>query len=416
MKNMLLQPGKQSVDVLIIGAGPAGCVAAAYLLEQGITVKILEKSQFPRFSIGESLLPQTMEILQQTNLLQPVIEAGFQYKNGSIFRWQDEQVEFDFREKFSPGWGITYQVQRDKFDSILASQVESKGAEVIYQATVKHIDYIDGGVRVAWYDGDGNVHSETTQFILDASGFGRVLPKLLKIEEPSSLPFRQSLFTHVIDQIPLTRFDRNKIIITVHPQDTQTWMWLIPFADGSSSLGAVATPEFYQQFAGLSPDQMLERICHADSYLSNLLKGARNKYSVRQIGGYSSSVKSYYGDRYALLGNAGEFLDPVFSSGVTIAFKSAQLACDVLTRQFAGEPVCWHQQFVEPLLGGINTFRAFVDAWYAGALLPILCYPKKDPDVTAMISSVLAGYAWDTRNPVVQDARKFLRLISGLCQ
>ncbi|MGI0117115.1 NAD(P)/FAD-dependent oxidoreductase [Zooshikella sp. RANM57] len=416
MKNILLQPGKQPVDVIIIGAGPAGSVAAAYLLEQGLRVKILEKSQFPRFSIGESLLPQSMEILQQANLLQPVIEAGFQYKNGAIFRWQDEQVEFDFREKFSPGWGTTYQVQRDKFDSILVNQVEKQGAEVIYQATVKYVEYIDDGIRLEWQDNDGNIHTETAQFILDASGFGRVLPKLFNLEVPSNLPFRQSLFTHVIDQIPLTKFDRNKIIITVHPHDSQTWMWLIPFSDGTLSLGAVATPAFYQQFEGLSEDQTLERICHADTHLAVLLKGARYKYPARQIAGYSSSVKSYYGDRYALLGNAGEFLDPVFSSGVTIAFKSAQLACDVLKRQFAGETVCWQQQFVEPLSGGINTFRAFVEAWYEGSLLPILCYPNKDSEVTAMVCSVLAGYAWDKRNLVVQDSQKFLRLISELCQ
>src|SRR6478735_5095943 len=108
------------VEVLIIGAGPAGSVAAALLHRQGRQVLVLEREQFPRFSIGESLLPQSMEYLEQAGMLRDVVEAGFQFKNGAAFAWGDKYTAFDFRDKFSDGWGTTYQVQRGTFDKVLA--------------------------------------------------------------------------------------------------------------------------------------------------------------------------------------------------------------------------------------------------------------------------------------------------------
>src|SRR5471030_2021498 len=114
----------ESVEILVVGAGPAGSVAAALLRQQGRQVLVLEREQFPRFSIGESLLPQSMEYLQQANMLQAVVEAGFQFKNGASFVHNEKYTEFDFREKYTPGWGTTYQVQRDRFDLILANEAE----------------------------------------------------------------------------------------------------------------------------------------------------------------------------------------------------------------------------------------------------------------------------------------------------
>ena len=114
----------ERTEILIIGAGPAGSVAAAMLRQQGRKVLMLERQQFPRFSIGESLLPQSMEYIEAAGLLQDVVEAGFQYKNGAAFVHGDARTAFDFRKKFSPGWGTTYQVQRADFDNVLARGAE----------------------------------------------------------------------------------------------------------------------------------------------------------------------------------------------------------------------------------------------------------------------------------------------------
>src|ERR1700756_3114063 len=108
-----------TVDVAIIGAGPAGAVAAALLRKAGHSVLVLERQHFPRFSIGESLLPQSMAYLEEAGMLQAVIEAGFQHKNGALFVRGDEFSSFDFRDKHSEGWGTTYQVERALFDQLL---------------------------------------------------------------------------------------------------------------------------------------------------------------------------------------------------------------------------------------------------------------------------------------------------------
>src|SRR6478736_3228628 len=114
----------EQTEILIIGAGPAGSVAAGFLRQQGRQVLILEKEQFPRFSIGESLLPQSMEYIEAAGMLRAVVQAGFQYKNGAAFACGGKRTHFDFREKFSAGWGTTYQVQRADFDQVLANCAE----------------------------------------------------------------------------------------------------------------------------------------------------------------------------------------------------------------------------------------------------------------------------------------------------
>ena len=122
-----------------------------------------------------------------------------------------------------------------------------------------------------------------------------------------------------------------------------------------------------------------------------------------------------HGKGFALLGNAAEFLDPVFSSGVTIAMRSASMAANLLHRQLSGESVDWEQDFAIPLKRGVDTFRVYVEGWYDGSFQDVIYYPKASPDIRAMISSILAGYAWDQRNPYVAEPRRRLRVLTELC-
>ncbi|QBK06533.1 NAD(P)/FAD-dependent oxidoreductase [Hylemonella gracilis] len=404
----------ETTDILIIGAGPAGAVAAGLLRQQGRQVLILEREQFPRFSIGESLLPQSMELIEAAGMLRDVVEAGFQYKNGAAFAWNERHTAFDFREKSSPGWGTTYQVQRAAFDDVLAKAAQKAGADIRYRHEVTAVDVAGEQPCVTARSPEGTLYQVRARHLLDASGFGRVLPRLLQLETPSDFPARGAIFTHVQDHIePTSGFDRNKIRVTVHPKFPHVWFWTIPFSNGRCSLGVVAHTEFLAQYPG-DETQRLRALVAEDPGLSELLKNAVWDTPARQIVGYAANVKSLWGRNYALLGNAGEFLDPVFSSGVTIAFKSASLAAACIGRAHAGETVDWEADYAHPLKAGVDTFRAFVEAWYQGDFQRIIFHDRQTPEIRRMIASILAGYAWDRNNPYVAEPRR-LHVLAELC-
>lgn len=401
-------------DVIVIGAGPSGAVASALLNKKSYRILVLEKQYFPRFSIGESLLPQCMTFLEQADLLAVVEAAAFQHKNGAAFIRGDKSSYFDFREKFTSGWGTTFQVQRDRFDKILADEAQRQGVEIRYGHTLTGFESGQNRVKLDVLDEMGKTYQVDAKFVLDASGFGRVLPRLLDLEQPSKLASRTSIFTHIKDNISDSLFDRNKILITVHPELHAVWYWLIPFSNGRASVGVITPDGLLAEMQGESENKLRTLIAQGGK-LASLLNDAEFDTRVGTIEGYSSDVKQLFGKDYALLGNAGEFLDPVFSSGVTIALKSASLAADVLDRQLRGLLPDWDQEFAIPLKQGVNTFRNFVNAWYDGRLQDIIFSSDKNESVKRMICSILAGYAWDIENPYVKDVSR-LDTLAALCR
>lgn len=130
----------EETDVVITGAGPSGSVAAALLRQKGHRVMVLEREAFPRFSIGESLLPQSMVYLEEAGLLADVEQAGFQHKNGASFCWRGALTDFDFRDRWGEGWSTTYQVERARFDDVLARGAARAGAEVRFRHEVTALD------------------------------------------------------------------------------------------------------------------------------------------------------------------------------------------------------------------------------------------------------------------------------------
>jgi len=403
------------VDVLIIGAGPAGSMAGALLASKGYEVLILEKQLFPRFSIGESLLANSLEMLNEAGMLDAVVAGDFQFKNGASFVHNERRSEFNFADKFTPGLPFTFQVQRARFDQVLANEAAKRGAKVEYEVEITAIDVSGERPIVTSKKGD-RLTTHTPRFVLDASGFGRTLPKLLDLDQPSDFPVRAALFVHVKDNIVAGDFDRQKIRIGIHPTETHVWSWLIPFSDGNSSLGIVATREFHAQFKG-SNEERLWQLVAAEPKLKEVLKNAHTVRPVGEIVGYAAKVKRMHGPGFALLGNAAEFLDPVFSSGVTIAMKSAGLAADMLDRQFKGERVDWQSQFAEPLTYGVETFRSFVTGWYDSSLQDVIFAERPDPGIRRMICSILAGYVWDAKNPYTgPKSGQRLRALAQICR
>lgn len=398
-------------DVAVIGAGPAGSVASALLRKKGYQVCVLEKQHFPRFVIGESLLPHCMEMLEEAGFADAVrAEPGFQLKNGAAFSWGSRYTEFDFTDKFSDGPGTTYQVRRAVFDKILIGEAAKQGVEVRFGHGVTAFDNSGDFARLNIETDTGESYELTAKFVLDASGYGRVLPRLLDLETLSHLPPRQAHFTHIDDNITNPKFDRNKILITTHPQHRDVWIWLIPFGDNRCSVGVVGTPD---KLVGES-ETVLKKFVYECPMLNEILDKAvwENDFPFRSIQGYSANVKSLHGRHFALLGNAAEFLDPVFSSGVTIALHSAKLAADLLAKQLEGGTADWDTEFAEPLMIGVDTFRTYVDGWYDFRFQNVVYAPDRSPEISRMLSSILAGYAWDTENPFVAKSEQRLTALS----
>ena len=401
-------------QVVVIGAGPSGAIAAALLKRKGHDVLVIERQYFPRFSIGESLLSHCLDFVEEAGMLDAVNAAGFQRKNGAAFAWGERYSAFDFGDTFSEGKPTTFQVQRADFDKLLADQAALQGVEIRYGQAIAKVDFSLAKPQLGVQREDGSEYRVEADFVLDASGYGRVLPRLLDLEAPSNFPVRQAVFTHIEDRIDSPTFDREKILITTHPTKRDVWFWTIPFSGGRCSVGVVAAAEHFEGRTD-DLDACLRGFIDETPSLAGVLDNAVWDTPARTIGGYSANVKTLHGPGFALLGNAAEFLDPVFSSGVTIAMRSASMAAGVLHRQLSGEQVDWQSEFAEPLKRGVDTFRCYVEGWYAGTFQDVIFYTEGSDDIRRMISSILAGYAWDQRNPFVSEPKRRLRMLSEIC-
>lgn len=396
----------KEIDVLVVGAGPSGSVVSAILHRQNLKVLVVEKEKFPRFVIGESLLPACMGIMEEAGFLEAVKRHGFQFKNGAAFSWGDKYRYFDFCDKSSKGYGTTFQVQRGDFDKVLIDEAIKQGVPVKFEVALEAVEFRDDAVVANLSNGE----IIKAKYIVDASGYGRVLPRMLDLEVPSTLTPRKAIFTHIEDNISEVLYDRKKILITTHPRFRDVWFWLIPFSNGRCSIGVVGEEKTID-IEGKDLAETLKSHTYEAPMLKRLLNNAKWDMPVRTIKSYSKDVRQLYGDRYILLGNASEFLDPVFSSGVTIAMYSALMAGNLVARILKGESVDLDSEYAKPLMVGINAFRTYVNGWYSGEFQDVIYTNAENNDIKRQICSILAGYAWDTSNPYVTKSDNALKTL-----
>ncbi len=392
-------------DVLIIGAGPSGTVAAAILRKEGYDVTIVEKQKFPRFVIGESLLPRCMDILDETGYLDVLNKQNYQKKYGALFLRGTEKCTFNFGEQYTKGWSWTWQVPRDDFDKVLADEAENKGVKILYETSVENISFSPDSQFVDIKDKEGNLDKIEAKFVIDSSGYGRVIPNLLDLNLPSSLNTRNSLFTQVED---INRPDGELgDRITIIDSQPGVWIWIIPFSNGKTSVGFVAHPEFFNQYKG-SIEERLRKMLFDDALAKERFLDVVFAYEPQYIEGYSIGVKQLFGEGYVLTGNATEFLDPVFSSGVTFAVESGMQAAKLVAKHLSGKSVNWENDYVNHMVQGVETFRTYVNAWYDNTLQTIFFAENPNVKIKKQICSVLAGYVWDKTNPYVRNHRNAL--------
>ena len=391
---------KQQTDVLIIGAGPSGCVAASYLHNNNIKVKVVEKSKFPRFVIGESLIPRVMDHFEEAGLLESLKAMNFEKKFGARFIRGEEICEFDFSEKFGEGWNWTWQVPRADFDNTLAQGVVNKGIDLEFESEVLNVVFNEDGSSITTVKNkDGDISEIHARFIIDSSGYGRVLPRILKLDAPSSIPENSSLFSHVKD---VNRPEgREGVLISFDILETKVWLWVIPFSNGNTSIGVVGPTSFINSLGGSNAEALKAVINRSDFYRERF-KDVDFLFEPHKIENYSCSVTKLCGPGFTLTGNSSEFLDPVFSSGVCFATESGMLSAKLFLKELQGEKVDWDKEYTEYMKYGVNVFATYVKEWYTGNLQTLFFHRPENPDVKKKICAVLAGYVWNKENPFVK--------------
>lgn len=404
---------KEFIDVLIIGAGPSGCVSASYLHNNGIKVKVVEKTKFPRLVVGESLIPRVMDHFAEAGLFESLDAMNFEKKLGARFIRGEEICLFDFSNKYGQGWDWTWQVPRADFDNTMAQEVIRKGIDLEFESEVISVSFEGKKSITVVKDVDGNLKEIHANFIIDSSGYGRVLPRLLDLDTPSKLDPHSSIFTHVKD-INRPAVEEGTLI-SFDILETQVWLWVIPFSNGNTSVGIVGPTDFVNSLSENKDNrEALNNAIKLSDYYVKRFGGVDFLFEPVKLENYSRSVKQMYGDGFALTGNSSEFLDPVFSSGVAFATESGMLAAKLYLKESQGIKVNWEEEFTGYMKRGIAVFTTYVKEWYTGNLQTLFFHQPENPDVKQKICAVLAGYVWDETNPFVKKHDNVIKNMAHL--
>jgi len=388
-------------DVLVIGGGPAGSIAAIKLVKAGYDVKLVEKVQFPRFVIGESLLPRCNELLDEAGVLDIVEQAGFQFKGGVAFENEKNDLKIvHFENNMGEKHNSSFQVRRETFDKLLLDEAEKLGTNITMESEVIAYDEYNNIITVIHKNGkEEKFHAKK---VIDASGYGRVLPRLLDLQTDSHLALRDAIFCRVKNDIrPDDGTDGYIYVYIVGNNDA--WIWNIPLSDTETSVGIVCSDEYYKSF-NMTQDAFWDHIIETNSHAKERYVNSEKINEVGFIGGYSSNVTKMFGQNFVMVGNATEFLDPVFSSGVTLALESGSRAADLTIEELKGNKVDWDKEYHDYMMVGIDVFREFVESWYDGRLQSILFTKKQTSEkIEHRVVSVLSGYVWDDNNMFVHS-------------
>jgi flavin-dependent dehydrogenase len=391
-------PHRFDCDVLVAGGGPAGSTAASWLARSGHRVILVERDEFPRFHIGESLLASVNDVLRAIGADERIRSAGFPQKWGASFMPADASIEryLDFATSPDVSAPQTWQVPRATFDHLLLRHAAASGADVRERHRVLDAAFDAGGVTAAVQQTiDGAAAAPFTiraRVLLDASGRGSLLSRKfnLRIDEPRLA--NVAIFSHY-SGVPRPAGRRAGDIRIVARRDLG-WFWLIPISGELMSVGVVLPRAAFKAFGDLEHAAVLDRSIAETPAVADLLASARREWPVRVEKDFSFGSRAYAGDRWLLAGDAGSFLDPVFSTGVAIALESGLEAAqaagaalrsgDVSARAF--------DRYARRQRARFRSFRRFVIGFYTPEFRDLFFAEDPPPRMFQSLVSIFAGY------------------------
>jgi flavin-dependent dehydrogenase len=416
-----VRPDRERYDVVVVGGGPSGTTFAQLMTRAGHSVLVLERGSHPRFSVGESLLPATLPVWRELGLVERFEKAGFVRKYGAYFCFEDgaRPEYFHFPDASRPVAEHAWEVPRAEFDRLLWEAAAEAGAECLDQTAALDVSF-DGaratGVKLGFADGErGEVRA---RLVADCSGRSTLLGHRLGLRQRESQGPKVALYCHYADVLRSTGRDEGTIAIVATPFG---WMWLIPFAAGAASVGAVIQRPWYaeRRRGGRDHDEIWRELLEQVPAVANRLRGAMQTRPVEATGDFQYRLRELAGDGWVAIGDAGAFLDPVFSSGVHLAVTGAARAARAATQALRGGRLPRARDFARyshRSRAALRVYAKVIHAWYDPAFREVFMRPPRGrPGVawlTREVVSVLAGNVEPTWRvlPVVEILRALARM------
>jgi len=381
-------------DVAIIGGGPAGSTAATLLSRAGRRVIVFEREKFPRFHIGESLLPFSVGTFDRLGVREK-LDANFLPKYGGeiVSACGTKGVKFYFKDGFRSKRDRAYQVTRSEFDKVLLDHSRENGAEVHEETEVTKLEFTDDRVKIDIEAADGTESKIEARYLLDCSGRQTMLGGLFKVKKTYEHLQKFSVFAHY-ENVERLRGKDATLIRMVRSLDR--WFWLIPLTETRTSVGVVMDTTTFRA-ERLAPEAALEKFIAEQPLMNERMKNAIRVSPVYSAGDYSYRNRQLAGDRWLLVGDAAGFIDPVFSSGVFLAIMSAEKAADTLDEVLNDESkrARAFKKYSKTIHRIMDIYLTFVNAWYQRGkeFLEVFLNPTETMQIAAAVNAVLAGNA-----------------------
>jgi flavin-dependent dehydrogenase len=384
--------GARTHDVVVVGGGPGGSSAATCLARAGLDVALVEREVFPRFHVGESLIPATLTVLERLGVRDAVETRGFQTKYGAHFSDQESDKEHTFY--FLPGkaWPVySYQVPRAEFDTILLEHARKAGARVYQPATVTAVVFDAAGATLTVEEGV-TASSVRTRFVVDASGRDGFLASRLGQRRRLPNLGKVALFAHFRGAVRQPGRDEGNIQIHVFEDG---WFWWIPFAGDLTSIGCVMHARTVRGRAGTLESLYAEMISRC-SRVAQGLAHAERMTPVHRVANFSYRNNPVVGDRFLAVGDAVAFVDPIFSGGVHVALQSGELAAQSIVAAFADGDfrAARFASYERAVWRGVTPFFRLIRKYYDPSFIALFINPRNYFRMAEAVLTVLAGGAF----------------------
>ncbi|MES2996955.1 MAG: NAD(P)/FAD-dependent oxidoreductase [Verrucomicrobiota bacterium] len=378
-------------DVIVIGGGPAGSTAATVLAQAGKRVLVLEKEKFPRFHIGESLLPYNMRIFEEIGVAGKIGAAGFVKKRGAQFLMGDgsRTNRLDFSRGSFTECPASFQVERAVFDKILLDHSRSCGAEVCEESLVTRQETTASGVTVTCRGEAGMERTETADYLIDASGLGNFTATRDGLRNYYDEHRKLAVFAHY-EGVEMPGGEQEGDILVIRRKNS--WYWMIPLAGGKTSVGLVMDQADFKR-DGRKPAELFAAINAETPAVANRMKNARQAGEIRVVTDFSYTNRSLVAPRLVRVGDAAGFIDPVFSSGVLLAMTSgrdgAMAVIDAIAKR---QPLSAAMRRYEAATWKkIRIYWEFITNFYQYHFAQLFFQPSNKFGMMCAINAVLAG-------------------------